>query len=571
MADPLAELHADGEILPRRLDYWARETPDRAFFFYGEDDVTFTYAQFADRTSSIAGNLGVAHIVKGDHVSVFCISPLLSAQAMFGIWKAGAVFCPVNLSYTGRLLAYQLGDTSPRLLITERRMVPALNAIVRELAELPTVTIYDAPPDAHDHVVPAKRVALDPAYNEISWEQLQATATAPDIELRWDDVANIFYTSGTTGPSKGVVQPYRWMNQYTFTLRKLLTRDDVVYNDLPLYHVGGAIANVGRAVWAGAGVASWDRFSSDDFWTRISRSGATAAILLDVVIPWLMNAPESPGDRRNSLNKVHMQPLPQHHAAVARRFGFDIVTAGFGQTETGAPLGGLLLETAEGEGTPDECYRGLTHDGVRTLAAQFGIPITAGDVPGKGYMGTPTMFASAVILDERDQECPPGEVGQLCLRSVPPGVFLCEYLGKPEATVAAFRNLWFHTGDAALRDDSGDFYFVDRLGDRIRVRGENISSFQIEDLINNSPDVELCAAFPIRAAEGDEDDVVVFAISRAGAELTAEDLHAWAAREMPKYMRPRHVRIVDDIPRTPTNKIEKYKLREEILRDLARA
>src|SRR5664280_90317 len=157
----------------------------------------------------------------------------------------------------------------------------------------------------------------------------------------------------------------------------------------------------------------------------------------------------------------------------------------------------------------------------------------------------------------------------MCHRPLLPGLFLQEYLGKPVATVEAFRNLWFHTGDAAYCDDAGALYFVDRPGDRIRARGEDVTSFQMEDLVNSSPDVELSAAFPIRATEGDEDDVVVFVVPRAGVVLTAKDLHAWADREMPKYMRPEHVRIVDDIPRTPTNKIEKYKLRAQILRRAA--
>jgi carnitine-CoA ligase len=130
------------------------------------------------------------------------------------------------------------------------------------------------------------------------------------------------------------------MAEYTRGLRRLITPDDVIYNDLPMYHVGGAIANVGRAVWAGCEVAVWDRFSPSGFWDRIGSRQATAAILLDVMIPWMMKAPERAGDRRNTLNKVHMQSLPQHHAGVARRFGFHFVTAGFGQIESWAPCGG---------------------------------------------------------------------------------------------------------------------------------------------------------------------------------------------------------------------------------------
>src|SRR5437763_348424 len=171
-----------------------------------------------------------------------------------------------------------------------------------------------------------------------AWADLTADAKAPDVEVSFDDPANVIYTSGTTGPSKGVLQPYRWIAQYTWSLRALLTEDDVIYNDLPLYHVGGAIANFGRALWSGCEVALWNRFSPDRFWQRIESRGATAAILLDVMMPWLTKAAPSDADRRNTLNKVHMQPLPLYHADFARRFGIDHVTAGFGQTESGAPL-----------------------------------------------------------------------------------------------------------------------------------------------------------------------------------------------------------------------------------------
>ncbi|WP_375539160.1 hypothetical protein [Actinomadura sp. J1-007] len=143
------------------------------------------------------------------------------------------------------------------------------------------------------------------------------------------------------------------------------------------------------------------------------------------------------------------------------------------------------------------------------------------------------------------------------------------YLGRPEATAAAFRNLWFHTGDAAVRSADGLFYFVDRLGDRIRVRGENLSSFQVEDLLNQHPGVRYCAAFAVRSGEGDEDDVVAYVVpAEDDGALTEDDVHAFALETMPKFMRPRHVRIVPDLPRTPTNKIEKYRLRARILEEL---
>ena len=145
---------------------------------------------------------------------------------------------------------------------------------------------------------------------------------------------------------------------------------------------------------------------------------------------------------------------------------------------------------------------------------------------------------------------------------------MIEYLGKPEATANAWRNSWLHTGDATVRGADGLFYFVDRLGDRIRVRGENLSSIQVEDLINQHPKVQYCAVFAIRSAEGDEDDIVACVVAD-DAELTEDEIHAFAAEAMPKYMRPRIVRILDDVPRTATNKIEKHKLRQQVITELA--
>lgn len=561
-------LGRDGEIVTKRLDYWAATAGQRPFFHYGEDQITLTYAEFGRRTDAIAGNLAAHGITQGDRVSVFTTNQLAGALLMFGIWKAGAVYCPINVNYTERLLAYQLSDTAPALVLTDPALLPALNAVADDLPARPTVVVYDPPTGAHDDV--ADREPVSPWLPELSWAALNADAKRPPVTVGFDDPANVVYTSGTTGPAKGVLQPYRWMAHYTFPLRLPLTTDDVIYNDLPLYHVGGAIANVARAAWAGCEVATWDRFSPTEFWHRIAARGATTAILLDVMIPWLMKAPPSEDDRHNTLNKAHMQPLPTHHTEVAQRFGIDFVTAGFGQTESGAPLAVLIEETANGAGTPPELFQGRSHADIHERADTAHIPIVSGrETHTDGLMGQPTPFVEVAILDEHDEHCGDNEPGQLAVRPRLPGLMLTEYLGKPESTVAAWRNLWLHTGDAALRGHDGMFRFVDRLGDRIRVRGENLSSFQVEDILNQHPAVQLCAVFGIRSQEGTEDDVVAYIVSDKRQDLAEQDVHDYAATAMPKYMRPRHIRLVSDLPRTPTNKIEKHTLRAHINTELA--
>lgn len=475
---------------------------------------------------------------------------------------------PRSTSVTpGVLLSYQLDDTRPVLVVTDAALLPALNAVVDVLADPPAVCLYSPPHSAHDHQPDPP--TPHPAMRPVAWADLVCEAAAPPVTVTFDDPANVFYTSGTTGPSKGVLQPFRWMAQYTWWLRLPLTEVDVVYNDLPLYHVGGALANFGRALWQGSEVSLWNRFSPDRFWQRIASRGATAAILLDVMIPWLSKAPASADDRRNTLNKAHMQPLPLQHNEFARRFGIDHVTAGFGQTEAGGPLCVLIEETPAGHGTPADLYRGRSHEEMAATAAERGVPVVAGEkATRKGLMGRPSIFFDVSIRDERDQECPHEQPGHLAVRPKLPALVLEEYLHKPEATLTATRNLWFHTGDAALRTEDGMFYFVDRLGDRIRVRGENLSSYQVEDMLNQHPAIQMTAASPIPSGEGDEDDIVAYVVATGGSVLTVEEIEAFAAQTMPKYMRPRHVRVVDDIPRTPTNKVEKYRLRQRILSEL---
>lgn len=550
-----ALLTADGTTLPERLDHWAQTTPQAICLYDGETDREYTYAEFGALTDAVAGSLARWGIVPGDRISVFTTNSLLAATLMFACWKAGAIYAPVNFSYRGRLLSYQLRDTSPRLLVTDAELVERIPEVAGDLADDAALSVAVFEDDAEAPVGGLPRVP---------WSALTQQVPRPEVAIGPADPANIVYTSGTTGPAKGVLQPHLWINQYTYGLRSLIDSRDVVYNDLPMYHVGGAFANVGRAIWKGAEAAIWNRFSPSEFWSRIERRGATAAILLDVMIPWLMKAPESEADRANTLSKVHMQPLPLHHAAVAQRFGFDAVSAGFGQTESGGPLKIVMLETAEGEGTPEHLRKGLLGDELTAACQERGFSVVDGTtVTEKGAMGYPSHFVEAMIVDESDAECPRGVPGELVVRPKISHIMMTEYIGKPEATATAWRGGWFHTGDSALQNPDGSFRFVDRMGDRIRVKGENLSSFQVEDLLNGHPDVQMTAVFAIPSSEGSEDDIVAYVVLVEGSRTTEDDLHGFAQEQMPKFMRPAHIRIVADIPRTPTNKIEKYKLKQD--------
>ncbi|OLO27302.1 acyl-CoA synthetase [Alkalihalophilus pseudofirmus] len=564
------EMSLAEEVVVRKLEYWAKTIGDRTFFNYGEDNKRYTFKEFNELTNSIAHHLQSMNVKKGDRVSLFLKNPLVTSLMMFGIWKVGAVFSPINYNYMGKLLSYQINDTNPSVLITERQLVSKINEVKNDITKL-NIVLYSPLKEDHDYLPEMENDSLDKEFNELSFdEMLRGNLSNLDIELDPWDTANIIYTSGTTGPAKGVVQSHRWNFVCTFYLGKILNHEDVIYNDLPLYHIGGAIQGITRAAYVGCEVAVWDKFSPKDFWDRIHQSGATTAILVDVMMPWLTKATETPMDRHNTLNKVYVQPLPQYHHELARRFSFDFIMAGYGQTEAGHGCVTFIQELDDKSGTPPELFKGRSRKEIVQIANKYGVPVFDGrEEIKKGLMGKPSIFKEISILNEHDEECETGEIGQISYRPRIPFAILTEYFGKIEATLNTTKNFWFHTGDAGFKDEDGFYYFVDRMGTVIRVKGENISSYQVEDIIYGHQSVELCSAFPIPAEEGDEDDIVVYIVLKKGDELDELELHQWINKNMPKYMRPTYIRFIDEIPKTPTNKVEKYKLKNDILRELS--
>ncbi len=565
-----ANMVAEGDSVLDRLDHSARTTPDKVFIHYGEDAVQLTFAEFKRRTDRIAAGRAAKGITEGAAVSVLTRNSLLSALAMFAIWRAGGIFAPINFNFTGPLLSYQLRDTEPFALITDPSFAAVLGEIVGDVP-LRRLIVHTPQPGDHDDAGLAFGTAFKGLDIAAFAELADSGAPVPNVPRGPFDLANIVYTSGTTGPSKGVLQPFRWMNHYGFPGRQLTSPDDVIYCDLPLYHVGGAFFLLARAVWQGNTVGLWDKFSPTKFWDRIAECGATTCVLLDVMVPYLMSVAPRESDRANTLNKVHMQPLPGNHHEVAQRFGIDFVTVGFGQTETGSGFAALIDQFGTENGTPRELWRGPSKAEVLARCAAIGRPVLDGAQPlPKGLMGAPNPLFETAILDDDDNVLPLGQVGLLAFRPRFPGLILQEYFRKPEATLKALRTCWFHTGDACrqLDDGSGLFSFVDRMGGFFRVRGENVSSFEVEALIASHPKIRAVAALPVPAKIGEEEDVAVFIELVEGETLTEAELRDHARAVMPKYMQPTYIRFVPALPVTPTNKVEKYKLRRQILDDL---
>ena len=558
-----------GEVFIKTFEEVVETRADKVFFYYGEEDAAYTYAEFNRLANAFGRNLRALGVGKGDRVSLFLFNPVAVSLAMFGIWKVGAVFCPINYNLRGKLLAYHINDTRPKVLISEQTFIPSLNAIRDEVKPVPTI-LYRPRKSDHDYSAEVSAVLMDKAYAASDFhELLQGDGDNLNVPLSPGDSANIIYTSGTTGFPKGVVQPHRYLLTYLFFLLQFAHPDDVIYSDLPLYHVGGAFANVVRAGWAGARVAVWDKFSPNDYWNRVHKSGANTSALLDIMIPWLMMKDESPDDRYNTMKMVHMQPLPGNHHQVAKRFGIDFVTVGYGSTEVGGAFGGVIDEFGDEEGTPAELFKGFSKPEIRQRAARVDLPVVPGekDVP-KGFMGRPLAMIEAQILNDHGKPAGPGEPGQAHFRGRLENAILKEYFNKPEATAEATKDGWFRSGDIVVQDEDGIYRFVDRIGGFIRSRGENMSSHTVEALINDHPAISNSAVFPVPSAEGHEEDIAAFIVLNKGAALEEDELRVWIKDELPRFMWPKHIRFVDNLPVTPTFKVEKYKLKAMIMKEL---
>ncbi|MDE0367329.1 MAG: AMP-binding protein [Gammaproteobacteria bacterium] len=566
-------LLTDEPTVLHRFDAWARTQPDRPFFFYGEDERRFTYREFDLLTNRVANSLAALGIGRGDRVAVLSTNGLVCALGMFAAWKTGALYCPINYRFVGDLLAYVIDDLAPPVLIADRHLVPALNDCRGRLTTgIPRVIVHAPARDEADFDPRYEQALPHRDFRSTLFSELTAAGeTRPTAAIETDDLCSVVYTSGTTGNPKGVIHPHGWLRAFGTALATMTHRDDVLYCDLPLYHIGGAYANLVRAAWAGASIAVWNRFSPADFWRRIRLSGASITLLLDVMNDWLMQQPERAGDRENPIIRAHVQPLPANHNTLARRFGLDFIAVGYGSTELGLGATGLIDELGDAPGTPKHLWKGYDKQEiraiVRAMAGEHAILDGSKPVPD-GFMGRTPGVYEPVVTDRDGKPAPAGTPGRLTMRPVQPGILFRGYLNKPDATAASLRDGCFHSSDIVAADDNGALYFMDREQGFIRVRGENVAATQVETLLNGHPGVSHCAVVAVPAGEGSEDDIGAFIVPERTASLSAREISEWARTALPKFMRPRHVRIVEALPVTQTMKVEKYRLREQLVTEL---
>ncbi len=500
-------------VLRYLLDRWANERPDQPHVVFA-DGAEWTFAELRDKVRTKAAGLRAMGIEQGEHVAVWLPNGPDALIAFYAINYIGAVFVPFNTAYRGQLLQHVIANSGARVLLVHPDLVPRLSEIDLGRVERLVVTTGNEVPEAPR---PIQR------FDELAGAADETLELARPIEP-WD-IQSIIYTSGTTGPSKGVLSSYLHM----FTNAGPESWPMVDENDrymcvAPIFHIGG-MGPPFVMLARGASVAMIDNFSTEDFWAVAKATQSTVVFLLGVMATFLLKAEPRPDDRDHTIKKAFMVPLTGDAAAFTERFGVDIYTI-FNMTEISSPIVSEANPTKIGT-----C--GRVRDGV--------------DVR---------------LVDRNDCEVPIGEIGEMLVRTDRPWAMNSGYNANPEATAEAWRNGWFHTGDAFRRDEDGYFYFVDRVKDAIRRRGENISSFEVEADVCSHPAVREAAAVAV-PSEFSEDEVMVIVAPVPGQKLEARQLAEFLIHTMPYFMVPRYIRILDELPKTPSAKVMKADLRKE--------
>ncbi len=555
-----------------KFAYWVERDGNRPFLLYGDDDRRFSYSEFDLLTNSLANGFKALGATIGSRISVFSANSLVAISTMFACWKVGAVYCPVNSKLTKDLLSYVLNDTEPQLLVVDQGLLCHVDDVSDALGSPPTLIVHRPKRDEADFDAAKVSVGTPNGLSSENLSELITQSSDPLLEsITEENQSSIIYTSGTTGNPKGVVHRHSWLRGLCFGLATMTHPDDVLYCDLPMHHIGGAFSNVGRAAWAGASIGVWSKFNTQDFWSRINKSKASITILLDVMSDWIMQQPPTSKDRENTVIRAHMQPLPDNHGAMAKRFGIDFVAVGYGSTEVGLGHTGLVDEFPNEIGTPSHLWKGYSKQEIRelvTMIAGAGAIVDGTKHVEKGFMGMPVGHYAPRVVDDDGKDVPPTVPGQLLMQPRRPEFLFSEYFGKPEETAKALTVDGFNSADIVRKDTEGVYYFCDRKQGFIRVRGENVAASVVESNLNGHEKVSYSAVVGVPALSGYEDDIAAFVVPSMSGALTESEIAAWAQEEMPKFMWPKYIRVVDTLPVTPTMKVEKYKLKDQILREI---
>jgi crotonobetaine/carnitine-CoA ligase len=490
----------------------------------GGDSVQLTAREMDRESNHLAHTLRELGVQHGDRVATLLDNRAEQVVTFFAALKLGAVQVPINTAYKGEFLRHQLADSGAKVFVVQGDFASRAVEVVSDDAT-PALThcITVDPPDAVIDARPA-----------ISWQDALAgvsDAPVPDVTVRPGDLACFIYTAGTTGPSKGCMLPHNYIVSLADQIARAWQRraDDVVLTPLPLFHFNAISVCVVGTLVVGGHAAIERRFSVSNFWPEVKRTGATMVSMLGSPAILIANAEDHPDQQGHRLRLCAAAPMPPDTDRLwQQRFGCKTFSGGYGLTE--ASLISML---------------------------------DAGEPNKPGASGKPNRHEFEVhLVDDDDVEVATGEVGEIVCRPTGPNLMFAGYWNRPDATVEANRNLWFHTGDLGRIDDDGYIYFVDRKKDALRRRGENISSFEMEKVLYGHAVIKDVAVHAVPSPLG-EDDVKVTAVLQEDSRIGEEELCRWIAERVPFFAIPRYIEFRADLPRNPVGRVLKYQLRDE--------
>jgi crotonobetaine/carnitine-CoA ligase len=523
MSDLTAPLEVISSYPAHRGTLWsvlvsrASAAPEREFLVFRGRALTYrAAAEGVERAAAMYAGRGVN---PGDRVGVMSLNHPSTVVTFFALARLGAIMVPVNPDYGVEEARYVLSHAQVSGVLCSPAALETVTAACARITPSPWYLLNDA------------AEAGVPVFGD---EIARVSRGSPPEAGTADSPCVFIYTSGTTGFPKGVMHSQRnvVLAGEGFVERLFLQPSDRVLCILPMFHVNALFYSLGGALAAGATLVLVPKFSASTFWKTVVETGATEVNMLAAVSNILMRRPRSEFLRGHRLQKSFGAPFTAEvYRVFQSEFGVPTLIEGYGMSE----IPGVL----------NNPFRG----------------------PHKiGSMGKPSVhpdrrlaFAEMKVVGEDGRDLPDGETGELAVRTP---IVMLGYYRDPEQTAAAFRDGWFLTGDLGYRDADGYFWFVARKKDIIRKRGENISGAELDRVIGGHPAVLEAAAIPVPAELG-EDDILVAVVSRPGATVSAEEIAAWCRERLAPIKVPRYVAFVELLPKTPTHRVEKYKLRSD--------
>lgn len=480
------------------------------------EDTVESYEEFNRKVDTAAAFWHELGVRKGDRVSFMADNSPEFLHAWLGLAKVGAVLVAINTGFKLAEAQYLVEHSESRFALID----PGHQALFERIqTEVPSLS-------------QTLSIGQSQYFDDFFAGSATLNGQAPDVALSGDDLISLIYTSGTTGKPKGVMQPHRnyVMTGQAYPHWMKMERGDRIYACLPLFHINSQAYSTMGAIGAEGAMVLAPRFSASKFWPDVRKHGVTVFNFIGAMTVILSKKEAAPDDRDHQVRVAYGVPALPHDVrmSIEERFGLACIS-GFGMSET---TFGLL--------EPVDQPRHADSMGIPRSHPDPSIPAT-----------------EAKIIDTDGNEVPRGEVGELVLKNA---AMMLGYFREPEKTAEALVDGWLHTGDSAWQAEDGYFYFVDRKKDIVRRRGENVSSLEVEMVVNTHPDVQESAVIGVPSELTDE-ELCVFVVPRDGITVEPSDIIAWCDENLAAFKVPRFVEIVESLPKTPTAKIEKHRLR----------